>query len=98
MTRLLVCTKGGVHGKLWRVGDKTTAERLEDLGGFVPDYFVAEGTEEANEAELDADGSGYANKKEMRNYLKAKGVEAPAKATRDELQKMIDDLQQDPLI
>lgn len=96
MGKKLICVTKCYHGKLWQAGEQTTDDVLERVGP-VPKHFKGVGTDEAKSAVVDADGSGYANMSEMRNYLKAKGVDVKAKATRAELQEQIDQLQEDPL-
>lgn len=85
----LVCTRAGVHGKVWKEGDTATAEQLEALGGFVPDYFKPAGSPAAKEAEADADGNGKLTVAEMKNYLTAKGVQFPPNAKKADLEALM---------
>lgn len=87
MSKHLICTQSGVHGKFWRVGQTATAEQLEALGGFVPDYFKPMDSPEGVEA--DADNNGTVTVKEMKAFLTAKGVQFPPNAKKAELEVLM---------
>ena len=79
MSKMLVCTKAGVHGKTWKVGDKASDVMLKALGGFIPEYFVSEDSvplvDDAAQAE------------ELRALLRAKGVRFNPNCKLDTLKK-----------
>lgn len=87
MSKKLICTKAGVHGKVFRVGDISTAEELKSLGGMVPDYFVPVDSPEGMEA--DADNNGKITVKEMKDFLSAKGVQFPPNAKKADLEALM---------
>ena len=79
--KMLVCTKDGVHGKQWRVGDKAAARELKQLGGFIPGYFKPEGTAKVDDPDqLD----------EVRNWLAAKQIPYSDKMSLSKLNTMRD--------
>lgn len=93
MSKRLICTMDGVHGKFWRVGDTATSETLESLGGFVPDYFKPMDSPEGLEA--DADNNGTVTVKEIKAFLMAKGVQFSPSAKKAELEALMTKVAED---
>lgn len=91
----LQCIRKCLAGRKWNVGDITTLDFLKSLGvPEVPASFVKY-VEADHMLVPDANGDGFETKKEMLNYLMAKGVVVPERTRKDELQKLIDGLPKD---
>ena len=94
----LVCIEKCFHGRLWRPGAKTTDVYLKKLGEPIPEWNFQPvdslDPEIAGEDfPLDANGNSRVTKEEMRNWLIARGLHPPVKATWDELDAMVKEQQ-----
>ena len=88
----LQCVKKCLAGQKWNIGDITTEAYLRSQGvPEIPSSFVPY-EQAVNELVVDADSNGFTTKREMLNYLLAKGVTVPERTRKDDLQKLIDGL------
>lgn len=83
----VICTTKCYHGRLFEVGDKTTAEALEALGGFVPKRHFAS---TRSPLARDVSAEGHAEKERLRNTLIAKNINVPADASLEKLRALVE--------
>lgn len=90
----VVCTTKCYHGKLFEIGDRTTTEALERLGGFIPKkHFAPVGSPSAK----DVSAEGSAEKERLRNFLMAKNVNTPADASLAKLRTLAEKAKKKPV-